>query len=166
MFAITYLHKLASIFTLLVRYKLYIIVNIAGISLGDDTPAKILNMCSSSTWSGSLAYIYSPGFPMWTDVPHCACSIRLHQQVELQIKVPYFKPSLTSQIAVPSKDYCAQSLTFWNTTVLNRICASHKDTLELVRVLDSMQVHVQYESIPTLQSSFIISVQGERLARD
>ena len=166
MFAITYLYKLASIFTLLVCYKLYIIVNIAGISLGDDTPAKILNMCSSSTWSGSLAYIYNPGFPMWTDVPHCACSIRLHQQVELQIKVPYFKPSLTSQIAVPSKDYCAQSLTFWNTTVLNRICASHKDTLELVRVLDSMQVHVQYESIPTLQSSFIISVQGERLTRD
>lgn len=121
--------------------------------------AKTIDMCSESTWTGSMAYIWSPGFPVYTDVPHCACSIRLHQPVELHITVPYFEPSPSSRIAVPSMDYCAQSLTFWNNTVLNRICASHEDTLELVSVMDATQVYVQYKSIPILQSSFFITVQ-------
>ena len=126
---------------------------------------KTIDMCSESTWTGSMAYIWSPGFPGYTDVPNCVCSIRLHRPVELQITVPYFKPSPSSWTAMPNKDYCAQSLTFWNDTVLNRVCASHPDTLEVVDVKQSAHVYVQYESIPLLQSSFIITVQGERTSR-
>ena len=122
-------------------------------------------MCSESTWTGSMAYIWSPGFPGYTDVPNCVCSIRLHRPVELQITVPYFEPSPSSWTAMPSKDYCAQSLTFWNDTVLNRVCASHPDTLEAIDVKEVAHVYVQYESIATLQSSFVITVQGETTSK-
>ena len=51
---------------------------------------KTIDMCTSGSWTGSLAYIWSPEFPSWTDVPHCACNIKLHRPVELQIKVHFY----------------------------------------------------------------------------
>ena len=51
---------------------------------------KTIDMCTSGSWTGSLAYIWSPEFPSWTDVPHCACNIKLHRPVELHIKVDFY----------------------------------------------------------------------------